>query len=299
MCAWLPTATRGRVDGGGDAVAGDGVEVGGGLQGQAAVAGGGRRWPRRPGARCRPRRRRPGPAARRRRSRRAVWTCSRVGRPWVMVPVLSRTTAVSRRAVSSASPSPMRMPSSAALPVPTMTAVGVARPRAQGQAMIRTATVVPMARTSRSASGPKAIQPMKVASAASRTAGTNQAETWSASRCIGACGALGVLDQADDLGQRAVGADGGRRGPRGCRCGSTVAPMTVVAGPLVDRDALAGEHRLVDGGGAVDDDAVDGDLLAGPDPDEVADGHLRRGGRRPRCRRGRRGRSWGRGRPGP
>ena len=82
-------------------------------------------------------------------------TAATVGRPWVMVPVLSRTTAVSRWAVSSASLLPMRMPSSAARPVPTMTAVGVARPSAQGQAMIRTATAVPMARVMWVASGPR------------------------------------------------------------------------------------------------------------------------------------------------
>ena len=45
-------------------------------------------------------------------------------------------------------------------------------------------------------------------------------------------------------------------------------------GRLVDRHALAGEHPLVDGGRALDDDAVDGHLLAGPDPDQVADGDL-------------------------
>ena len=67
------------------------------------------------------------------------------GRPWVIVPVLSRTIAVSRRDCSSASPLPIRTPSSAALPVPTMTAVGVARPSAQGQAMISTAMAVPIA----------------------------------------------------------------------------------------------------------------------------------------------------------
>ena len=103
-----------------------------------------------------------------------------------MVPVLSSTTAVTRRAVSRAWPSPMRMPSSAALPVPTMTAVGVARPSAHGQAMMRTATAVPIASTRARSSGPNASQPRNVASAATRTAGTNQAETRSASRCMGA-----------------------------------------------------------------------------------------------------------------
>ena len=62
-------------------------------------------------------------------------TASTTGRPSVSVPVLSRTTAVTRCAVSSASPPRMRMPASAPRPVPTMIAVGVARPIAHGQAM--------------------------------------------------------------------------------------------------------------------------------------------------------------------
>ncbi len=41
-------------------------------------------------------------------------------------------------AVSSGSPPLMRIPFCAPTPVPTMTAVGVARPRAQGQAMAST-----------------------------------------------------------------------------------------------------------------------------------------------------------------
>ena len=53
-----------------------------------------------------------------------------------------------------------------------------------------------------------------------------------------------------------------------------VAPATSLAGPDLDRHGLAGEHRLVDRRGAVDDDAVGGDLLAGPDDEEVADREL-------------------------
>ena len=112
-----------------------------------------------------------------------------------------------------------------------------------------------------------------MARAASSTAGTNQAETWSARRCIGDRGALGVLDQADDLGQGAVGADGGGADDEGAGAVEGGADDGVADG-LVDRGALAGEHRLVDGRGALDDDAVDGEVLAGADPDEVADGDL-------------------------
>ena len=62
------------------------------------------------------------------------------GLPSVIVPVLSSTTVVTCRAVSSASPLADQDAGLGALAVPTMIAVGVASPRAQGQAMISTAT---------------------------------------------------------------------------------------------------------------------------------------------------------------
>ena len=43
---------------------------------------------------------------------------------------------------------------------------------------------------------------------------------------------------------------------------------------LLDGQALAGEHRLVDRGRALHDLAVHGDPLAGPDPHEIADAHV-------------------------
>ena len=69
----------------------------------------------------------------------------RDGRPSVMVPVLSRRTTCTLWAVSRASASRTRMPCSAPLPMPTMMAVGVASPRAHGQAMMSTATAVMIA----------------------------------------------------------------------------------------------------------------------------------------------------------
>ena len=44
----------------------------------------------------------------------------------------------------------------------------------------------------------------------------------------------------------------------------------LVAGRLRGRDRLAGEHRLVDRGRALDDDAVHRHLVARPDAQEVA-----------------------------
>ena len=61
------------------------------------------------------------------------------------------------------------MPYSAALPVPTMIAVGVARPRAQGQAMISTAIV---AVSAWKAGRPEDSQPTKVSAASTSTTGT-------------------------------------------------------------------------------------------------------------------------------
>ena len=70
----------------------------------------------------------------------AAWTSVSDIRPVVRVPVLSNTTVVMVRIRSSTSTPLMRMPMFAPRPVPTMIADGVARPRAQGHAMISTAT---------------------------------------------------------------------------------------------------------------------------------------------------------------
>ena len=66
-------------------------------------------------------------------------TSTTLGTPNVSVPVLSKMTADSLAPLSSASPPLTRTPCEAATPVPTMTAVGVASPRAQGQATTSTA----------------------------------------------------------------------------------------------------------------------------------------------------------------
>src|SRR5215469_5549235 len=63
--------------------------------------------------------------------------------------------------------------------------IGVARPRAQGQAMMRTDTAATKA-YARRGSGPTLPQTRAATTAAAMTAGTNQAETWSARRWIGA-----------------------------------------------------------------------------------------------------------------
>ena len=74
------------------------------------------------------------------------------------------------------------MPAFAARPMPTISAVGVASPSAQGHAITSTAT----AWMSACSSVPNAIQPPSVTSATTITAGTNTAETLSASCWTGA-----------------------------------------------------------------------------------------------------------------
>ena len=59
------------------------------------------------------------------------------GEPAVRVPVLSKTTVVIVLILSKISPPFISIPNDAAIPVPTMTAVGVANPRAHGQAITR------------------------------------------------------------------------------------------------------------------------------------------------------------------
>ena len=63
------------------------------------------------------------------------WISIKVGFPFVIVPVLSTTTVSTLWSFSRVAASLMRIPSFAPLPTPTMIAVGVARPRAHGQAM--------------------------------------------------------------------------------------------------------------------------------------------------------------------
>ena len=96
----------------------------------------------------------------------------------------------------------------------------------------------------------------------------------------GRLGALGLLDEADDLGKGRLGAD--------LRCPEGKASALVDRGPeyldpglLRDGHALAGEHGFIDGGGSCQDDTVRGDLLTGSHEDLIAlhdlfDGNIRR-----------------------
>ncbi len=193
-----------------------------------------------------------------------------VGRPSVMVPVLSSTTVVTSPARWSASPPLIRMPSSAPLPVATITAVGTASPMAQGQAMISTATAAAKARTAEPSA---TYQVTKVAMASEITTGTKMPLTRSASRWMGAREPWASRISLTIRASSAVRAE--RRGPvaEGARAVDRAADHPV-ASLLLDRHRFAGEHRLVHGAGAREHLAVHRHPLAGADGHRVAAPHL-------------------------
>ena len=115
-------------------------------------------------------------------------TASTSGRPSVIVPVLSKTIVSMLFARSKASASFTRIPFSAARPMPTISAVGVAKPKAQGQATTSTVTAFKRARVSALSPGilSKSSQAKKEIKAMSITVGTKTPATLSTSRRMGA-----------------------------------------------------------------------------------------------------------------
>ena len=183
----------------------------------------------------------------RRSSPSAATTSIRVIRPVVTVPVLSSTTVSTSRVDSSTSGPLIRMPSWAPRPVPTISAVGVARPRAQGQAMIRTATAAVKA-----AAGPPPVpsQNPRVADGEGDHDGHEDAGDPVGQALDLGLAVLGVLDQPRHLGELGVGADPGGADDQPA-AGVDGGADDGVAGADLDRHGLAGEHRGVDGGGAL------------------------------------------------
>ena len=107
------------------------------------------------------------------------------GFPSVSVPVLSRTTTSIFFATSRLSASLIRMPFSAPLPVPTMIAVGVASPRAHGQAIISTVIMARSPCVSPSC-GANTAQPMNVITEMAMMTGTKTEAILSTVFCTGA-----------------------------------------------------------------------------------------------------------------
>ncbi len=102
-----------------------------------------------------------------------------------MVPVLSSTMALTLWPSSRLSASLIRMLFSAPFPTPTMMAVGVARPRAHGQAITNTVTIASSPWV-RALSPPSTTQARKLTIAMPMTTGTKIPATLSTSFCTGA-----------------------------------------------------------------------------------------------------------------
>jgi hypothetical protein len=147
--------------------------------------------------------------------------------PLVTVPVLSSRTVFTRRVSSRTWADLMRIPSWAPRPVPVNSAVGVARPRAHGQAITRTETPA----TNAGVRAPPIVHHrMNVRAARTSTIGTNTAEIRSARR------ATGALDACASATRRPICASvvpsptrvaRTRRRPLALR----VAPVTLLPGP--------------------------------------------------------------------
>ena len=184
----------------------------------------------------------------------------------VRVPVLSKIDHVEVRARSSASRSltsrPFRAPSEVEIAITS----GIARPSAWGQAMTSTVAV----RTSAPSGSPCSHQNDE-----RDDAGAEGDVEQHGGRPVGQglgmrCRGLRRGDQAHDPRQR--GRVAGRRHPDPQRAArGDRARDDGVAGLLGDRARLAGDHRLVDVGAALDDHAIGGDASTGPDEHDVAD----------------------------
>ena len=185
----------------------------------------------------------------------------------VTVPVLSSTIVSMRRVDSRISGPLISSPSCAPRPVPTISAVGVASPRAHGQAMISTATAAVNANV---ALCPVPSQKPSVAMRDREDGRDEDAGDPVGEPLHRRLAGLRLGDEPGDLRQRGVAADLGGADDQ-ASAGVDRRAGDLRAGADLDRDGLAGEHAHVDRGVAVLDDAVGGDLLAGPDDEPLAD----------------------------
>ena len=192
------------------------------------------------------------------------------GRPTVRVPVLSTTSTLTCSARSSASAFLTRMPAAAPRPVPTMIAVGTASPSAQGQAITSTATAL----TSAVSKPPRHHQKQKRRQrdrADRRHEDRRNAVGQPLHRRLRA---LRLRDHADDAGQQGRLADAAGATAQQARAVDRRREHPV-AGPLVDRHALAGQHGLVGARLAVDHHAVDRHRVTGAHQEDVSGLQLR------------------------
>ena len=189
-----------------------------------------------------------------------------LGYALVIVPVLSKTIVSILWAQSRAAPDLIRTPCSAPFPVPTMMAVGVARPRAPGQAIVNTATNTVSAKTAIA----QEDQVPAVRRAIPNTMGTKIPETVSAICAMGAFEPWASSARlSDDARQHRIGAD--------LRRAKVMLPFLLMLAPITWSPTAFSTGMLspviMDSSTALcplANFAVDGDLLAGPDQDDVA-----------------------------
>ena len=113
-----------------------------------------------------------------------------------------------------------------------------------------------------------------VASARARTDGNENGADAVGELLHGRARGLRLFDEAHHLAEDAVGADGG-----GAVFERAVeierATDDAIAGLADDGEGFAGDQGFVDGGDAGEDDAIDGDALAGTEHDDVSGDDLR------------------------
>ena len=192
-----------------------------------------------------------------------------LGLPSVSVPVLSTTSVSTFSIRSSASAFLISTPACAPRPTPTMIDIGVARPSAQGQAMISTVTAATRP-NARRGSGPNAAQAAK---ASNRHGDDRRHEP--AGDLVGEPldrrpASLRLGHHLDDPGQHRVAADlvGAHDEAAGWL---RVPPITLAPASLVTGMDSPVTMRFVERRAAFEHHAVDRHFFAGPDAQAVAD----------------------------
>ena len=203
---------------------------------------------------------------------------------------MSTTSVVTFSNRSSASAFFTSTPSCAPRPTPTMMDMGVARPRAHGQAMMRTATALTMACAS-FGSGPSHIQTTEGEHRNSQHHRHEDARDLVGETLNGRAAALGFGNHVHDLPEQRVAADslGAHDETAGAIDG---AARHFVADGLFHRERFAGDHGLFHAGVTFDHRAIHGHLVTWNHAQPVADFHLveRDFMIAPRCDLSRRGR---------
>ena len=164
----------------------------------------------------------------------------------------------------------MRIPSCAPRPVPTSSAVGVASPRAHGQAMINTATA---AVNAVAVVSPAASQNPNVGQGDGNHDRHEHCGDLIRQTLHRRLARLGGGNEAADLSKGRVGADA-RGSDHQTAAGVDRRTSDRISWSDLHRHRFTGEQRGVDGRRTFLDDAVRGDLLAGTHHEPVADDEL-------------------------